>query len=180
MTTNHQELNDKNSRLAELEVISGSSAILHFAGRHIPAAIGRSGVHADKHEGDGSTPSGLLPLRRVLYRSDRLDPPNTSLTCEPLIENDGWCDDAVHPDYNHQIRLPHPGSHERLWLENHLYDIIGILGYNDDPVIAGRGSAIFLHIAHPDMRPTDGCIALSLDDLRWVLEQGLQVIFVPN
>ncbi|CAF0979296.1 unnamed protein product [Rotaria sp. Silwood1] len=180
MTTSHQKNSDKNSKLAELEVISGSSAILHFAGRHLPAAIGRSGVHADKREGDGNTPSGFLPLRRVLYRSDRLDPPNTFLKCEPLTENDGWCDDATHPDYNHQIRLPHPASHERLWLENRLYDIIGILGYNDDPIIPGRGSAIFLHVARPDMGPTDGCIALSLDDLCWVLEQGLEAIFVPN
>ncbi|CAF2476484.1 unnamed protein product [Rotaria sp. Silwood2] len=180
MTTSGQKYDDKNSKLAELEVISGSSAILHFAGRHLPSAIGRSGVRVDKHEGDGGTPSGFLSLRRILYRSDRLDSPKTSLKCEPLTENDGWCDDAAHQDYNRQIRLPHPASHERLWLDNQLYDIIGVLGYNDDPIIPGRGSAIFLHVARPDMQPTDGCIALSLDDLCWVLEQGLEAILIPN
>jgi L,D-peptidoglycan transpeptidase YkuD (ErfK/YbiS/YcfS/YnhG family) len=171
---------DKKHTVAELEIVSRSSAILHCAGRSLPAVIGRNGVRTDKHEGDGATPSGLLPLRRVLYRSDRLDAPNTSLLCEPLAETDGWCDDATHPDYNRQIHLPHPASHERLWLENRLYDIIGVLGYNDDPIVPGRGSAIFLHVARPDMTPTDGCIALSLEDLIWVLEQGLETILVPN
>jgi L,D-peptidoglycan transpeptidase YkuD (ErfK/YbiS/YcfS/YnhG family) len=97
-----------------------------------------------------------------------------------LTETDGWCDDATHSDYNRQIHLPHPASHERLWLENQLYDIIGILGYNDDPIIPGQGSAIFLHIAKSSMTPTDGCIALSLEDLRWILEKGLEAILVSN
>jgi L,D-peptidoglycan transpeptidase YkuD (ErfK/YbiS/YcfS/YnhG family) len=180
MPTDHDTFCNDKEKVAQLEVISGSSAILNFSGLHLPAAIGRGGVRADKHEGDGATPSGILPLRRLLYRSDRLDAPSTSLPCKPLTENDGWCDDPTHPDYNHQIHLPHPARHERLWLNDEIYNIIGVLGYNDDPVIPGRGSAIFLHIARPDMRPTDGCIALSLEDLSWLLAQGLETIIVPN
>jgi L,D-peptidoglycan transpeptidase YkuD (ErfK/YbiS/YcfS/YnhG family) len=180
MTTNQDKLSDRNDKVGELQIVSGSSAILNFAGRHLPAIIGRGGVRADKYEGDGGTPPGLLPLRRILYRSDRLDAPITSLRCEPLTENDGWCDDVTHPDYNCHIQLPHPARHERLWLENHLYDIIGIFGYNDDPIVSGQGSAIFLHVARFDMQPTDGCIALTLNDLQWVLKQGLEAIFVPN
>ncbi|CAF2098482.1 unnamed protein product [Rotaria magnacalcarata] len=175
---NAQNENDKTSKVAEIEVISGSCAIFHFAGRHIPACIGRTGVKSNKSEGDGGTPSGFLPLRRLLYRPDRVHLPPTSLASKPLTESDGWCDDVNHPDYNLQVRLPHPARHEKLWLENRLYDIIGILGYNDDPVIPGRGSAIFLHVS--DMQPTQGCIALSLKDLYWVLEQGLEAIFIPN
>lgn len=172
--------NNKHERVANLEVISGSSVVLHFAGRDFSATIGKNGVQTDKREGDGATPSGLLTLRRILYRSDRLNAPNTSLLCESITKNDGWCDDVTHPDYNRQIHLPHPASHEKLWLEDQTYDIIGILGYNDDPIIPGRGSAIFLHIVKPTMIPTDGCIALSLDDLRWILEHELEAIHVPN
>ena len=169
-----------NPKTGQLKVISGSNAILHFAGRELPATVGRGGVKSDKQEGDGCTPTGFLPLRSLLYRSDRLSLPSASVPCEPLQETDGWCDDPTHADYNRQIHLPHPAGHEELWLENHLYDIIGILGYNDDPVIAGRGSAIFLHVSHPEGKPTAGCIALSLDDLRWVLENGLDGIFVHH
>ena len=173
-------MNMRDQSVAQLEIISGSSAVLHFANRHLPAAVGKSGVRNDKCEGDGATPTGLLPLRRILYRSDRLSAPNTSLPCEPIIETDGWCDDTEHSDYNQQIRLPHPANHERLWLENGLYDMVGVLGYNDNPIIPGCGSAIFLHVTSPDMTPTNGCIALKLEDLLWVLERGLKAIFIPN
>lgn len=167
-----------NESIAQLEIISGSSAVLHFANRHLPAVVGKGGVRTDKYEGDGATPTGLLPLRRILYRSDRLSAPNTSLPCEPITETDGWCDDVKHSDYNQQIHLPHPANHEKLWLDDGLYDVIGVLGYNDDPIIPGRGSAIFLHVSRPAMTPTNGCIALKFEDLLWVLEQGLKAIFL--
>ncbi|CAF1452520.1 unnamed protein product [Adineta ricciae] len=169
------------NKIAKLEVIScTSSAILHFSDRHLPAVIGRNSSRAAKVEGDGCTPVGFLPLRRILYRSDRLTPPRSSIPYQALTEHDAWCDDVTHEDYNHQIRLPHPAKHEKLWLEENVYDIIGVLGYNDDPVRIGRGSAIFLHVATSNMEPTAGCIALSLDDLCWVLEQGLEGILIPN
>ncbi|CAF1390674.1 unnamed protein product [Adineta steineri] len=180
MATDENNFCNEQNRVANLKVVSGSSAILHFGDRYLSAVIGKNGVRTDKHEGDGCTPSGFLPLRRVLYRSDRIDTPSTSLPCQSLTQNDGWCDDITHSDYNQQIRLPHPAKHEKLWLTNGIYDIIGILGYNDDPVISGKGSAIFLHITMPDMEPTDGCIALSLEDLYWVLEQGLEAIFISH
>lgn len=156
------------------------TAVLHFANRDFSVAIGRNGISADKTEGDGATPIGRLPLQRVLYRADRIQAPRTSVPCESILEDDGWCDDVTHSDYNRQIKLPHPAHHERLWLEDNIYDIIGILGYNDDPVVAGRGSAIFLHIARDNMTPTDGCIALKFDDLCWILARGLRAIYITN
>ena len=69
--------------------------------------------------------------------------------------------------------LPYPASAETLpWREDGLYDIIVVLGHNDDPIIAGRGSAIFLHVAAPDYAPTAGCIALSRADLLTVLREA--------
>lgn len=169
-----------NLKTGYLNVIAGSNGILHFAGRDLSAIVGRGGVKSDKHEGDGCTPTGFLELRRLLYRSDRLPTPVTCVPCEPLKETDGWCDDSTHLDYNRQIHLPHPAGHEQLWLDNHLYDIIGVLGYNDDPIVMGRGSAIFLHVSDPEGKPTAGCIALSCADLCWALENGLQGIFVHH
>jgi L,D-peptidoglycan transpeptidase YkuD (ErfK/YbiS/YcfS/YnhG family) len=134
-----------------------------------PCAIGRSGVTGDKREGDGATPVGCWPFRRVLYRPDRLAPPVTALPVAPLAPADGWCDDAADPRYNRPVRLPYPGRHERLWREDGLYDVIVILGHNDAPPVAGRGSAIFLHVAGIGYPPTEGCVALALSDLQTVL-----------
>ena len=142
------------------------------------AALGLGGVRRDKQEGDGATPAGLLPLRRVLYRADRVPPTECSVPSEPIGPTDGWCDDPSQADYNRMIHLPHEGSHEELWRQDGLYDLVGVLGWNDDPVRRGRGSAIFLHVARPDYAPTEGCIALALGDLRRLLAAGLTEVMV--
>jgi L,D-peptidoglycan transpeptidase YkuD (ErfK/YbiS/YcfS/YnhG family) len=130
-----------------------------------PCALGRSGVRADKSEGDGATPKGCFALRRLLYRADRIAKPVTLLPAQALDPADGWCDDPADPFYNRHVRLPYRARAEVLWRDDGVYDAIVVLGCNDDPVIAGRGSAIFLHAAKPDLAATEGCIALKLDDL---------------
>jgi L,D-peptidoglycan transpeptidase YkuD (ErfK/YbiS/YcfS/YnhG family) len=142
------------------------------------AAFGQGGIRADKREGDQATPAGLLALRRVLYRADRGPLPRAAVPCEPLAPDDGWCDDPDHPDYNRQVRLPHPAGHEALWRQDALYDLIGVLGWNDSPAVSGRGSAIFLHVATADLAPTAGCIALPAAELRQLLAAGLREIEV--
>jgi len=151
-----------------------------FIGNRIyRAALGRGGVRKDKREGDGATPAGLLPLRRVLFRADRIGkPPRSALPREPISPDDGWCDDPLHPDYNRMVRLPHPARCEALWRSDPLYDVVGVLGWNDAPPVPGRGSAIFLHVATSDLSPTAGCIALPLADLLAVLAAGLTEIEV--
>jgi L,D-peptidoglycan transpeptidase YkuD (ErfK/YbiS/YcfS/YnhG family) len=142
------------------------------------AALGRGGVRADKSEGDGATPAGLLTLRRVLYRADHGRAPACAVPIEPLSPDDGWCDDPSHADYNRMVRLPHPARCERLWRDDAIYDVIGVLGWNDAPVVRARGSAIFLHVARSDFAPTEGCIALPEPVLRQVLAAGLDALEV--
>ncbi|MCA3357711.1 MAG: L,D-transpeptidase family protein [Roseomonas sp.] len=156
----------------------GLDGLLRFQGGIYRCAIGKGGRRADKREGDGATPVGLLPLRRVLYRADRLAPPRAAVPSAPVAPDDGWCDDTTHTDYNTQIRLPHPARHEELWRADEIYDVIGVLGWNDAPVARGRGSAIFLHLARPGFSPTEGCIALERRDLLRVLAEGLMAIEV--
>lgn len=145
----------------------------------VPCALGRAGITRDKREGDGATPLGLWPLRRVYYRPDRLATPpdvgRSDLPIIPITPEMGWCDDPGHGDYNRLITLPHPARHERMWRDDGLYDVVVVPGHNDDPPRPGAGSAIFLHCALPDatarhgLRPTAGCIAIPLATLLDVL-----------
>ena len=150
--------------------------LFRLEGRVFRCALGRGGIRADKREGDGATPAALMPLRRVLYRADRGPPPLAAVPVEPLGPEEGWCDDPAHPDYNRRVALPHPARHEALWRGDALYDVIGVLGWNDAPVERGRGSAIFLHLARPDLAPTEGCVALAAADLRAALATGLREV----
>jgi L,D-peptidoglycan transpeptidase YkuD (ErfK/YbiS/YcfS/YnhG family) len=142
------------------------------------AALGRGGVRTDKREGDGATPAGVLALRNVLYRPDRGAAPSCAVAVQALTPSDGWCDDPASPDYNRPVRLPIGASAEVLWRDDAVYDIIGVLGWNDSPVLPGLGSAIFLHVARNDYAPTDGCVALAPDHLRRVLAMGLTELVV--
>jgi L,D-peptidoglycan transpeptidase YkuD (ErfK/YbiS/YcfS/YnhG family) len=144
--------------------------ILRHGSLLVPCALGRGGVRADKREGDGATPLGSFPLRRLWYRADRLAEPRTrGLPIRPIGREDGWCDDPQAAEYNRPISLPHPARHERLWRDDALYDLVVELGYNDGPIVPGAGSAIFLHVARPDYGPTEGCVAVAKADLLQLL-----------
>lgn len=133
-------------------------------------AVGRSGIGEKAKEGDGITPVGIFPVRYVLYRPDRIAPPKTEIETRAFGEWDGWCDAPGDPAYNRAVTLPYAASAENLWRQDHLYDVIAVLGFNDDPVVDAKGSAIFLHVARPDYSPTEGCVALSIEDLLAALE----------
>ncbi len=153
---------------------------LTMAGLRVPAILGHGGVRIDKREGDGGTPAAILPLRRVLYRADRVARPRAAVPVTPLAPPDGWCDHPSDAFYNKPVTLPYAGRHEALWRADGVYDVIGVLGWNDDPVRRGEGSAIFLHVARPDGAPTEGCVALQLRELLEVLAGGLVEIEIPG
>jgi L,D-peptidoglycan transpeptidase YkuD (ErfK/YbiS/YcfS/YnhG family) len=136
----------------------------------VRCALGRGGVIAAerKREGDGASPLGVWPMMRVLYRPDRGLAPVTGLPTAAMLEDDGWCDAPDDPAYNRPVRLPYAASCERMWRDDEVYDIVCVLRHNDPPR-AGLGSAIFLHCARPDYRPTEGCVALARADLEALL-----------
>ena len=151
-----------------------ADGFLDLGDRRLRCALGRGGVVSAtaKREGDGATPAGVWPLRRVLYRADRVPAPATALSCEAIAPDDGWCDAPEDPAYNRPVRLPYPASAEAMWLEAAVYDIVVILGHNDDPPVPGMGSAVFLHLARPDYAPTAGCVAMNLADLDTLLARA--------
>lgn len=143
---------------------------LTFQGKTYRCAHGKNGFALDKKEGDGCTPIGTFSLRECWYRADRMSAPKTQLPLKVIHENDGWCDDPKSAEYNKYIPLPFTASCENLWRDDNVYDLIIPLGYNDDPIVAGKGSAIFMHLAHDDYRGTEGCIALAKADLLEILD----------
>lgn len=128
------------------------------------AAIGPGGIALKGGEGDGITPRGSFAVREIFYRADRIAKPDVRLKLRAIAPDDGWCDAPDDPNYNRLVKLPYPASAEQMWREDHLYDLVAVLGYNDEPVVPGRGSAIFLHLARPDYSPTHGCVAVMLGD----------------
>jgi L,D-peptidoglycan transpeptidase YkuD (ErfK/YbiS/YcfS/YnhG family) len=155
---------------------------LAWRGKTYRCALGPAGIRKNKREGDKATPAGIFSLRRVLYRPDRLEPPKTGLSIKAIQPDDGWCDDPDDARYNRPVTRPYPASSEALWREDALYDIVIVMGHNDDPVVPGAGSAVFVHVARPDRGPTEGCVALAKSDLLEILaelEPGAEIEIEP-
>jgi L,D-peptidoglycan transpeptidase YkuD (ErfK/YbiS/YcfS/YnhG family) len=154
-----------------VNLIVNPSGIANWNGQRYRCALGSGGISNQKQEGDGITPAGKFPLRQVFFRPDRIERPHTFLPVSALTEKDGWSDDLDDLHYNQKITLPYTASHELLWRTDAVYDLIAVIGYNDKPVVSGCGSAIFLHLAKPDYRDTQGCVAFALCDLSRILNE---------
>lgn len=135
-----------------------------FGGRRFPCAVGRGGIGAKRAEGDGVTPVGRHRVEAVLHRADRL-----RAAGRRIGPGDGWSDDPADPDYNRAVRRPHPYGCEALRRADPQYDLVAVLDWNRTPVVAGRGSAIFLHVWRRPRHPTAGCVAFRRTDLAWIL-----------
>lgn len=141
-------------------------------GRVLRCAIGKAGAiaAADKREGDNKSPLGRWIMREVRYRPDVYPQgPKTALPIRATRPDDGWCDAPGDPNYNRPVTLPYLASAERMWRDDAVYDLVVILGHNDDPPVPGLGSAIFMHLARDGYPGTEGCVALAREDLEAVL-----------
>jgi L,D-peptidoglycan transpeptidase YkuD (ErfK/YbiS/YcfS/YnhG family) len=150
---------------------AGDIHVADWGGSPRRCSVGRGGVALKAREGDGVTPIGQWPLRRVLYRADRLKAPACALAVATLERDLGWCETPDDPAYNKPVQLPYRATSESMWREDGLYDVVLVVGFNDDPVVAGLGSAIFVHVARPNYAPTAGCVGLALPDLLEALAQ---------
>ena len=154
-----------------MDITVDPGGTVEWNGVTMACALGANGVTVEKREGDSATPTGCYPLRRVFYRPDRIERPVTVLPTVVLDPLDAWCDDPGDPGYNTLVRQPYSASFELMWRDDHLYDVVVTVGYNDDPVVAGLGSAIFMHVARPDFGPTRGCVAVTRENLLRILAE---------
>src|SRR3954470_316034 len=136
-----------------------------------PVALGRGGILANKREGDGGTPRGIFRPVRLWGRADRNPRPATALPGRRITAIDAWCEDPADRRYNRAVQVPSGRAGDRLRRDDHLYDFIIEIDHNTRPRVAGRGSAVFLHLARPNGSPTAGCVAFRANDLRRLLTQ---------
>jgi L,D-peptidoglycan transpeptidase YkuD (ErfK/YbiS/YcfS/YnhG family) len=145
-------------------------------GRWVPAfapttaRVGRSGISADRHEGDGTTPEGVFTLTEAFGNEPD---PGSKLPYRSVHDQDYWVTDSSSPYYNTWQSGPPAGrwtEAEALWTLTQAYRHAVVIDYNRDPIVPGRGSAMFLHVRNEN--PTSGCVAIDLDRLveimRWL------------
>jgi L,D-peptidoglycan transpeptidase YkuD (ErfK/YbiS/YcfS/YnhG family) len=152
-------------------VAGRSHGVLLAGARAIPIVLGRTGIRANKREGDGGTPRGRFRLKRLWWRADRHPRPRTFLPARRIERDSAWCEDTADRRYNRPFRRSANEPGDRLWRDDVLYDFIIEIDHNTRPRVAGRGSAVFLHIARPDRSPTAGCVAFSASDLQRLLSR---------
>ena len=146
-------------------IIVKKSGYLKYKNFKFRCALGKGGIKQKEREGDFITPKGKFKLIKIYYRSDRIKKINSTLKKIKIKKNMGWCDDVSSNYYNKQIKINKKISHEKLHRKDNVYDIIVVLNYNLNPIIKGKGSAIFLHVAKKNYNKTQGCIALKKNEL---------------
>ena len=143
-----------------------------ITGAHsIPVALGRGGIIANKREGDGGTPKGTFRPKRLWWRADRHPRPQTFLPVRAIGPGDAWCEDPASRHYNRPLKLEQGEEGDRLTRDDHLYDFIIEIDHNTEPRIAGRGSAVFLHLARTNFSPTAGCVSMTKSAMLHLLRQ---------
>jgi L,D-peptidoglycan transpeptidase YkuD (ErfK/YbiS/YcfS/YnhG family) len=146
-------------------IIVKKSKYLKYKNFKFRCSLGKAGIKKKKEEGDNITPKGIFKITSVYYRSDRIKKIVTSLKKIKIKKDMGWCDDSRSSFYNREIKLPNKFSHEKFYRKDNLYDIIAILNYNTKPIIKNKGSAIFIHIANNNYKPTAGCLGIKKRNL---------------
>ena len=134
-------------------------------------ALGRGGILPNKREGDGGTPKGTFRPLRLWWRADRHGRPRTFLPVRAIGHDDAWCEDPKDQHYNQPIRLKPGQSGDRLVRADHLYDFIVEIDHNTAPRVAGRGSAVFLHLARENFGPTAGCVSMTRSAMLRLLQR---------
>ncbi len=146
-------------------IIVKKSGYLKYKNLKFRCALGKGGVKKKTMEGDNITPKGIFKIIKIYYRPDKIKKIKTLIKKIKIKKNMGWCDDPSSRFYNKLINLPTKYSHEKLYRNDRLYDLIVVLSYNTNPIIKNKGSAIFIHIAKNSYKKTKGCIALKKEHL---------------
>jgi L,D-peptidoglycan transpeptidase YkuD (ErfK/YbiS/YcfS/YnhG family) len=148
---------------------SSSLGRLHAGNITIPCLLGKNGLSYSKKEGDGTTPRGQYKIGQFYIRPENRLRMRSHHQLKVICQDLKWCDNPSHPLYNRPTSQNITGSYERLWRNDKRYDVIGIIDYNFTYRVNGRGSAIFFHLAENGSKYTEGCVAITANDMRRLL-----------
>jgi L,D-peptidoglycan transpeptidase YkuD (ErfK/YbiS/YcfS/YnhG family) len=146
-------------------IIVKNPGYLIYKNSKFRCSLGINGIKNKKKEGDGITPKGIFKLKKIYYRKDKVKNIVTKVKKIKITKDMGWCDDPKSKFYNKLIRLPSKFGHEKLYRKDDIYNLIIVLDYNMNPVSKNKGSAIFIHLAKKNYKPTQGCVGLKQNDL---------------
>lgn len=149
------------------------------------AVAGRNGFSPEgaKREGDGRTPSGIFPLQLTFGYADFV---TTKMPYRQALAGDVWVDDVNANDYNRWVKAKatYAKSYEIMHRADNLYKYGIIIEYNTNPVIKGHGSAIFFHVWGGKDVTTEGCVAVSEENIirifAWLDPQAKPLIVMGN
>ena len=146
-------------------IIINKSGYLKYKDFKFKCALGKAGVGKKKIEGDNITPKGTFEIVKIYYRSDRIKKIYSKIKLFKINKKMGWCNDPTSKKYNQLIKLPSKYTHEKLYRQDNVYDLVVVLNYNTTPIIKNKGSAIFIHVAKKNYKKTEGCVALKKEHL---------------
>ena len=150
-------------------IIVKKSNYLKYKNFRFRCSLGKAGIKKKGGEGDNITPCGIFKIICIYYRSDRIKKITTPLKKIKIKKTMGWCDDTRSSFYNKEIKIPNKFNYEQFYRKDNLYDIIVPLNYNTNPILKNKGSAIFIHIANNNYKPTAGCIGVKKNNLMKLL-----------
>ena len=152
---------DKKDKVYRVMALEKTKGKWKLAIAPVRASIGRNGFaqENEKIEGDGKTPNGLYALGQLFSYEATVD---TKIPFQQVDSLDKWIDDSSSNDYNKYVRgATTAKSFENLKLKSIDYKYCMVIEYNTHPVVKGKGSAIFFHVADEKYSPTAGCVAIA-------------------
>ncbi len=137
----------------------------------LKCCIGKAGIKKIKFEGDKSTPSGTFRLGNLFLRGDRIKNIETNIRKIKISKNMGWCNDSRSKKYNRLfvINKKEKFKYEKMFRNDHKYNMVIPILYNYYETKKNKGSAIFIHLTK-NYKPTSGCIGLIEKDFRILLK----------
>ena len=150
-------------------ILVNKDKILCFEKKKYRCSVGLNGFTKNKIEGDKKTPIGKYSFGKLFVRTDKIKNLNTKFKYIPIRKDMAWSDDSNKSNYNNLIKTKNKHK-ESLYRDDNLYDLILVINYNMNPVLPNKGSAIFLHISSDDYRPTEGCVAIAVNDFIEILK----------
>lgn len=136
---------------------------------------GSNGLNADRHEGDRTTPIGSFP---ILHGFGSADNPGSTLQYRKITPYSYWS--GEYSTYNQWVESARPVGGEHL-ISYYQYKYAMAIGFNRNPVVYKKGSAIFLHCKSYDHWSTAGCVSVEESVMKKLLQMsrnGVHMIIV--